>query len=860
MKYSIVTILLVLVVSVSFSQVLWIDEKATVSATENQSAVANLFDNDFSTTWSFTGSAEIELVSAGNPLTYIGYAFYIPEAAKAPGSWKLYGSINGQDYDMLDSRTQVVFEDTTRVRFTFDNAGLYDYYRLELFDGADFANLGSEVVVSGFLFLAEGNSESFEHLKIGNGTSENGVYTGDNNMEWTFSKSRDGQNFGAEGRSLMMRGQDKANLTAVIEGGVTRVSFDYTRGFTTVANEAAFFKVFLEELETGKGEELVGTTDPVGKTPVIGIQTYVLDGLDFRGKVKIRIQAAEKPVCIDNLGYISNPLLPEPDVDTVTNNHFTVLTEQVKWKISDFLVGMHSVYSFEPDTFFTDGSFAAWMKQAGVSTMRYPGGTVVKHWDWENPTGVLNGDSWKPSWDPANNQPPENWQSLDEYIDLVKKSGITPMFGVNITSGHKYNRVQESVDRAVRMVEYVKAQGLGGAFWYLGNEGENGGRDNEARLFVRHAEAMKAVDPDIQCIFNHNNLTPSYLKGYLAIAGDYVDIAETHGKWPYGGSPNLPPGTFWQWQNELPLRDRKNHNRAWRDEIPILQQAAVEAGYPDLKFANNEYGIGKGSNVIGFDRYTKSLLVVDMLQEHFIGNWYMSCYWSVLLGSDQGSVASRGNNYRLNAMHYGFQMLGKAQGGNMLEMTDEGNVSVYGFAAEKEGEYLLYLINKANSDQNINVMLEMPAGMKTEFSEGSTMINSEDGFGVLVSATVNSGDANTYSAVLPPLSYSRLTFKKKEEEPTEPEVVSVADDLTGEKGILLYPNPSDKGYIVLKPVGGFVPEHFVIRDTSGRIIRSGTIRQHTRLEVEGIGDGVYLIQFTDRSGGSLIKKIILQSP
>ncbi len=859
MKYLVTLLLLAIVAQVSYSQVLWIDKDATVSATANQPMVPNLFDNDISTTWSFTGSAEVEFLSAGNPLTYIGYAFYINDAAQAPGSWRLYGSINGTNYDTLDTRAQFTFEDTTRTRYTFDNAELYDYYRLELFDGANFIHSGNEVVLSGFLFLAEGNAESFEKLKIGNGTNESGVYTGDNSIEWTFNRSRDGQNYGAEGRSLMMRGQDKANLTAILEGGVTRLSFDYTRAFATAANDTAFFKVFLEELETGKAEELVGTTDPVGKTPIIGIKTYFLDSLDFRGQVKLRIEAAVKPVCVDNLGYIQNPLLPEPQEDTVTNNHFTIKTAEVKWKISDFLVGMHSVYSFEPDTFFTDGSFAAWMKTAEVSTMRYPGGTVVKHWDWENPTGVLNGDSWKPNWDPANNQPPENWQSLDEYIDLVKKSGITPMFGVNITSGHKYNRVQESVDRAVRMVQYVKDQGLGGAFWYLGNEGENGGRDNEARLFVRHAEAMKAIDPGIKCMFNHNNLTPSYLKGYLAIAGDYVDIAETHGKWPYGGTPNLPPGTFWQWQNELPLRDRKNRNRAWRDEVPALQQAAIEAGYPDLKFANNEYGLGKNSNLIGFDRYSKSLLIVDLLQEHFIGNWYMSCYWSVLLGSDQGSVASRGNGYRLNPMHYCFQLLGKAQGGNMLEMMDEGNVSVYGFAAEKEGEYLLYLINKANTDQTVNVILEGLSGIKTELHEGSTMINTEDGFGALVTTTASLTDVNAYSAVLPSLSYTRMIFKKKvEEPPTEPTPVTAMEDPILQKAILLHPNPTSIGYIVPHATGDFTPRHFIIKDMSGRMIKKGGLTRQKKIELDGMPQGVYLVQFTDREGTSFVRKMIVQ--
>jgi hypothetical protein len=472
-----------------------------------------------------------------------------------------------------------------------------------------------------------------------------------------------------------------------------------------------------------------------------------------------RSEGILNPIGINNPGFTPN-LLAEQAANS-TENIFIVHVDSVKWQISDYLLGMHSVYSNEPDAFYADGSYAAWMKSAGVSTMRYPGGTVVKYWDWENPTGILNQDAWDPDWDTANNEPPEDWLSLDEYIAVVKASGITPLFGVNITSGYKYNRVQESIDRAARMVQHVKEAGLGGAFWYLGNEGANGGLDNEALLFKQHAQAMKAIDPNIKCMFNQNNLTPNYLKDYLAIAGDYIDIAETHGKWPYGGDPDgYLPGTFSEWQTELPLRDRKNHNRAWREEVPILQQAAIEAGYPNLKFANNEYGLGKTANRTGFDRYTNSLLVIDMLQEHFIGNWYMSCYWSQVLGNDTG-VADPTENYKLNAMQFGFQLLGKAQGGIMLEMTNsEGNISVYGFAAEKDDEYLVYLLNKSALEQNVNLSFLSSVGLSLQFLEGSCMVNTEDEFGELIPLTASNQGSNVFTSLLPAMSYTRLTLKK----------------------------------------------------------------------------------------------------
>jgi len=408
-----------------------------------------------------------------------------------------------------------------------------------------------------------------------------------------------------------------------------------------------------------------------------------------------------------------------------------------KWTISKYLLGMHSVYSSEPDDFYTEarydlddgvGTYAQWMKQAGISTMRYPGGSIVKYWDWETPNGVRNEDIWSPGWDPADQVAESEWTGLDEYIQVIKDANITPLFGVNITScasPQGYITKFESMKRAKRMVNYVKQQGLGGAFWYLGNEGMNGGWEEEAALVKFHAYHMKQADPDIKIMFNHNNLSTSYLNQYLNEAKkkehtgeakdiQYIDVAETHGKWPYGGSPDInqyPAATFSEWQTEYPLRDRKNRQREWRNELVALRAEAAATGNPDLLFANNEYGHGKNNRALNFDKYSKNLLVIDMLQEHFIGNWDMACYWSQIKSTqseDTSFATNRNFDYQLNAMHFGFELLAEALDGKMITLEDpiievevaalpEGTYavnSVYGFVAKKDNKYLVYVLNK----------------------------------------------------------------------------------------------------------------------------------------------------------------------
>ena len=151
-----------------------------------------------------------------------------------------------------------------------------------------------------------------------------------------------------------------------------------------------------------------------------------------------------------------------------------------------------------------------------------------------------------------------------------------------------------------------------------------------------------------------------------------------------------------------------------------------------------------------------------MLQEFFIGNWYMACYWSQLRSSSEESVRSSAReNYRFNAMHYGFELLAKAQGGDMLEMSNlDGNKSAYGFAAKKEGEYLVYILNKSNDNQE--VALHFNDKQKLVFTEGKSMVNSQDKFGKMISTAVRANrQKNSFTANLKPMSYTRFTFKNK---------------------------------------------------------------------------------------------------
>ena len=109
--------------------------------------------------------------------------------------------------------------------------------------------------------------------------------------------------------------------------------------------------------------------------------------------------------------------------------------------------------------------------------------------------------------------------------------------------------------------------------------------------------------------------------------------------------------------------------------------------------------------------------------------------------------------------------------------------------------------------------------------------------------------------VLPSLSYTRMIFKKKvEEPPTEPTPVTAMEDPILQKAILLHPNPTSIGYIVPHATGDFTPRHFIIKDMSGRVIKKGGLTRQKKIELDGMPQGVYLVQFTDREGTSFVEK------
>ena len=309
--------------------------------------------------------------------------------------------------------------------------------------------------------------------------------------------------------------------------------------------------------------------------------------------------------------------------------------------ISPYLASMSLVYAWAPDVVYGNASrpnstMAMWARAHKLRTARYPAGEA-SYWNWEDPSGAMGKSTLDPAFDDADRVPPDQWMSFDEYLDLCGAAALRPLIGVNYNChGHWWVPRNESVARAVRQVQHAIHRGFSGAFWYVGNED---GALQHGEAIAAHARAMKAVDPSAKILFNSNGLEPAGLEAFLAQVGDAVDGAEFHGKWPYGGEPELPPATFAEWLQEVPLAERKS-GKTWRGRLSELRAAAVRAGRPELLLANNEYGLGKPSRLVGFTRYTKALVAVEFALEMYVAGFDIAAFWDNGDGGD-GSHADQ---------------------------------------------------------------------------------------------------------------------------------------------------------------------------------------------------------------------------
>lgn len=384
--------------------------------------------------------------------------------------------------------------------------------------------------------------------------------------------------------------------------------------------------------------------------------------------------------------------------------------------ISKYLTGSHFVYGTEADELYEDDRIVQWMKDSKVGTIRYPGGTVVMSYHWDS----LNGINFKvDSWDPIyyeTARDPSNFMDVDEYVAFCRKVNTEPMLGVNILSGRKYNREEDGLAEARRLIQHCVDNNYQVKFWYIGNEGYAKGFSplEYATYIDKYAETLKSVDPDIVIIgdWKFGPIWKDRFNQCIEIVKNskHIDVLEVHEKW--GNEWGLASGqSIEDWKTEFPLYDGKlgMYIQRFRFEMERI-------GKPQIKLGCNEWGLG---NIPVSSKSENAMLVADYLIELFRNDVYMANYWNLNMGGQQNKILHTENNklIGLNPVANVFEMFASAMGDKLLRV-DCTDKKVYGFAAldEKTKIVQLYLMNKSEEISEIEIS-GLPGTYKSLYKE-----------------------------------------------------------------------------------------------------------------------------------------------
>lgn len=348
----------------------------------------------------------------------------------------------------------------------------------------------------------------------------------------------------------------------------------------------------------------------------------------------------------------------------------TITAKQVR-EISSLLLGFNVVYPHESDHIWKDGKITGILKDVKVSLIRYPGGTVSSFYHWNN----LSGNGWADKLDPDNklaDRKASDFMDIDEYMELIGKTGAQPLVGINVSSARRWNKLQEGIDEALELMKYCREKKFRVKYWYIDNEpyqpDSNGGRktpEEYAGLINSFAEAMKNYDPEIQIVANWNasfeNRRADYEK-LIKTAGKNIDIIDVHWYWGWRSNKQME-----QWLSETPMRLWTKST--YINEINYFRKMVSDFGYPGIKLASFEWNVGPGGGSDGLTDDQCALIQGEMLMQFIIGGLDMAVFWPLHWPdkgfTDRAFINTSDNSVKANYKIFSF--MSGFQGGILME-------------------------------------------------------------------------------------------------------------------------------------------------------------------------------------------------
>jgi len=455
----------------------------------------------------------------------------------------------------------------------------------------------------------------------------------------------------------------------------------------------------------------------------------------------------------------------------------TVDANTVKGDISSKITGTNTSWYYDNDAIWADGSMAGYLRDFGVGALRYPGGVETSKFHWETPYGHWNVDLWEPG---VSYPPTSAYMNTDDFIAQCRAIGAEPVIGINIQSGKKYNRIQDSVNEAVRWVQYCKDHSYNVKYWYLDNEpyyNSNSGPisvSEYAGYVTQFVPPMRAVDPNIKIIVNWENKlsVTSYWNAWITLfetAGAYFDMADVHWYWAWDYA------TWDMWLNENPMVVRE-----WCGDCPNSKYIGpsfvdeIKGFYDRIQDIN---GVNYTCKLVAlewniapthdnrFSRFQHALMQSEMLGQFIEGGLEMACIWPLTwdggLGGDFRTVLDD-TLHQPTPSSWVFQLYSHALGQKLItSTTNVAHIRPVSALSVDGNTVWVYLLHKSGEGDAARVQVSINGftPVKAEAITFTATVLTSDAGG-LKKVAIKNTPSGKWDCVLPPHSLTMLTFHK----------------------------------------------------------------------------------------------------
>ncbi len=457
---------------------------------------------------------------------------------------------------------------------------------------------------------------------------------------------------------------------------------------------------------------------------------------------------------------------------------------RVMGDVSPLLTGCNMSYYYDRDDIWADGEIARRLKEVSCGVLRFPGGEETSFYHWEAPGCPIYRDAWDT--DPKSCYCADpgayiaNCMDTAKFVNWCRQIGAEPLVGVNIESGARFNRIQDSLEEAVRWVAHCRERGYAVNYWYMDNESffnerteQSGGNYKELSVeeYAEHvsvfATAMREVDPSLKVIANWDaNLgTPrvqDQLAKLLRAAGEHIDIMDFHYYWNHGKAS-------WElWLSQNPMRNEAWDREGWYegrpyvDEIRDFQLLARGLGH-DIELACLEWNIAPSP--AEHSPFQHALMQSEMLGQFVEGGAQMACIWPLTHPVNDGHFRSLlQKTWQPTPLLQVFKLYSRALGQRLVKShTSRPQVRPVSVVSGDGRTLLVYLLNKSGEGQTVEAQVEV-SGFECASAQGVALtapsLAAEEGEMVDLAVT-SRPSAGSVECLLPPHSLALITVSAR---------------------------------------------------------------------------------------------------